>query len=315
MSLTSRYDFLLLFDCQYGNPNGDPDADDAPRMDPEDMHGLVSDVALKRRVRNYVRAAYGNQSPYAIFVEHSTNLNRPIALSHEETSGGLQAGKEAGKSKVELARAWMCQTFYDVRTFGAVMTTGANAGQVRGPVQMTMARSVDPISPMDLAITRVAVAEKAGRAVTSEDLAVWEEQQPASKLRTMGRKTMIPYGLYRAHGFISPGHAEGTGFSQADLEIFWQALLGMFEHDRSASKGFMATRGLFVFQHVGTDSDSAQRARQARLGCAPAHKLLEPGTIVDTERREPTRPPRRFSDYQVTVHQDRVPPGVNLLVL
>jgi CRISPR-associated protein Csd2 len=309
MSLTNRYEFLLLFDCQYGNPNGDPDADDAPRMDPEDMHGLVSDAALKRRVRNYVQLVHGNQIPFAIFVQHATNLNRPIARAHEET-GGLKTNP--GKDKVEAARDWMCRSFYDVRTFGAVMTTGANAGQVRGPVQMTFARSVDPICPMDLALTRVAITDKAGGARSSEDMARWEREQPPSTLRTMGRKTMIPYGLYVAKGFISANLAAGTGFDQGDLDLLWQALLGMFEHDRSASKGTMSTRALYVFRHLGTDSNPTQRACQAMLGCAPAHKLLEPGSILEITRKNPDKPPRAFSDYHLTLHRDRLPPGIEL---
>ena len=309
--IQNRYEFLLLFDCENGNPNGDPDAGNAPRIDPEDMFGLVSDVALKRRVRNYVQLARGNQTPNAIFVEHATNLNRPIVLSHEKTDGGYNPGaRGASKKKVELARKWMCDSFYDVRAFGAVMSTGPNAGQVRGPVQFSFARSYDQVLPLDISITRMAVAEDVPGARSSEEYAKWEADQPEDQLRTMGRKSLIPYGLYAAKGFISAHLAQGTGFSEDDLSLFWEALLKMYEHDRSASKGLMSVREpIFVFKHVGTDSDQGQRARQAKLGCAPAHKLFE---LVSVEKREGVKQPRSFADYQVTFHQSRLPHGVQI---
>ncbi len=311
--IANRWEFLYFFDCENGNPNGDPDAGNAPRIDPEDLHGLVSDVALKRRVRNYVQAARDNTMPYAIFVEHATNLNRPITRAHEETEGGFTPGKGAPKSKVEKARRWMCEHFYDVRTFGAVMSTGPNAGQVRGPVQFSFARSLDPVLPMDVSITRMAVAEDVRGAKSSEDLAKWEAEQPEDKLRTMGRKALIPYGLYVAKGFISAHLARGTGFSDEDLRLLWEALLNMYDHDRSASKGMMSCRKLVAFKHVGTDSDPEQRARQAVLGCAPAHELLDLGKIVEVERAgDPEKPPRKFEDYSIEVHRDRVPAGIEV---
>jgi CRISPR-associated protein Csd2 len=193
--IKNRYEFLYLFDCERGNPNGDPDAGNSPRIDPEDMHGLVSDVAIKRRVRNYVQTKHGNRGGYAIFVEHSTNLNRPIAAAHEATDGAPAGG--GNRSQVNKARDWMCQQFYDVRTFGAVMSTGANAGQVRGPVQVAFSRSIDPILPMDAAITRMAVAEKVKDAKTAADYLKWEELQQEDSLRTMGRKSLISYGSLR----------------------------------------------------------------------------------------------------------------------
>src|SRR3990170_3048321 len=232
MSIQNRYEFLYLFDCENGNPNGDPDAGNAPRLDPEDMRGLVSDVALKRRVRNYVQIASGNVAPNAIFIEHATNLNRPITKAHEETGGVPE--KSASKGKVKEARKWMCKTFFDVRTFGAVMSTGANAGQVRGPVQFSFARSVDPILPMEASITRMAVAEKVSGAKTAADYEKWENEQEEDKLRTMGRKALIPYGLYVSKGFVSANLAKGTGFSDDDLKNLWEALLNMYDHDRSA---------------------------------------------------------------------------------
>lgn len=310
----NRYEFLYLFDCENGNPNGDPDAANAPRIDPEDLHGLVSDVAIKRRVRNYVQTALSNQMPNAIFVEHATNLNRPIALAHENT-GGLPSEKGANKQKVHQARDWMCANFYDVRTFGAVMSTGANAGQVRGPVQIAFSRSVDPILALDASITRMAVAADAKGAKSSADLAKWESEQAEDTLRTMGRKSLIPYGLYVAKGFISANLAEGTGFSEKDLDLFWEALENMFDHDRSASKGFMSCRKLIIFKHVGTDSDPdpEKRRRQAKMGCCPAHRLLDLGSVVEVSRKDPTRSARNFDDYEVTVHRDRVPPGIEMI--
>ena len=314
MSIQNRYEFLFLFDCENGNPNGDPDAGNSPRIDPEDMHGLVSDVALKRRVRNFVQEKFGadiaGAIPNAVYVQHATNLNKYITKAHEETGGKPEGG--GNRNQVGNARDWMCKTFFDVRTFGAVMSTGANAGQVRGPVQFSFARSVDPILPLDASITRMAVAEKVAGAKTAADYEKWENEQEEDKLRTMGRKALIPYGLYIAKGFISANLAKGTGFSDDDLNNLWEALLNMYDHDRSASKGMMSCRGLYVFKHVGTDSDPNQRVKQAMLGCAPAHKLLDKGAVIDIVRKSASSP-RSFSDYEVTVHRDRLPAGVELL--
>lgn len=308
--IANRYEFVFLFDCENGNPNGDPDAGNAPRVDPEDMRGLVSDVALKRRIRNYVQAARGNAAPYAIFVEHATNLNRAIAVAHEQANNGYDPKKAPTKDKVELARRWMCQTFYDVRTFGAVMSTGPNAGQVRGPVQMAFARSVDPVLPLDMAITRMAVAKPEKTLASSAEYTRWEAEQPEEELRTMGRKALIPYGLYVGKGFVSAHLAEDTGFSEQDLALLWEALLRMYEHDRSASKGVMSVREpVFIFKHVGTDTDQTQRSRQARLGCAPAHKLFE---LIEARRRAGIEVPRRFGDYEVVFHRSRLPGGVEV---
>ncbi|MBI4676545.1 MAG: type I-C CRISPR-associated protein Cas7/Csd2 [Elusimicrobia bacterium] len=296
-AIKNRYEFLYLFDCENGNPNGDPDAGNSPRIDPEDMRGLVSDVALKRRVRNFVQLRFGNEAPNAIFVEHQTNLNTKIALSHEEANGGVP--EKATKDKVEKARKWMCRMFFDVRTFGAVMSTGPNAGQVRGPVQVSFARSLDPIMPMDLALTRVAVAENVKGAKGSKDYQKWEAEQPEDELRTMGRKAIIPYGLYLAKGFVSAHLAQGTGFSEKDLEALWESLCSMYEHDRSASKGVMSCRGLFVFKHVGTDGNAEQRQRQAMLGCAPAHRLFDMVQV----RRAKDGPAKSWSHYKVEAPQ------------
>ncbi|MBN2057007.1 type I-C CRISPR-associated protein Cas7/Csd2 [bacterium] len=317
-SIQNRYEFLFLFDCQNGNPNGDPDAGNAPRMDPQDLHGLVSDVAIKRRIRNYVQIAHGNKAPNAIFVEHATNLNRPICVAHEQTGGLPEGDKGAPKNKVQAARDYMCRNFFDVRTFGAVMSTGYNAGQVRGPVQISFARSVHPIHQLEISITRMAVAENVKGAKCEADYVKWENEQPEDKLRTMGRKSLIPYGLYIAKGFISANLAEGTGFSEEDLALLREAIKGMYEHDRSASKGLMTVhRPGFLFKHVGTDSNTEQRARQAKLGCAPAHDLfalIEKGIHL----KEGVAMGRSIDDYTIPMIEDvsaSLPAGIELLEL
>ena len=313
-TIKNRYEFLYLFDCERGNPNGDPDAGNAPRIDPEDMHGLVSDVAVKRRVRNYIQTRFDNKAPNAVFVEHATNLNKPIVAAHVATDGAPGGG--GNRSQVNKARDWMCQQFFDVRTFGAVMSTGANAGQVRGPVQVAFARSIDPILPVEAAITRMAVAEKVAGAKTVADYEKWEGEREEDKLRTMGRKSLISYGLYATKGFVSAHLAQGTGFSDDDLDHLWEALANMFDHDRSASKGVMACRDLFVFKHVGTDNgDAAQRVKQAMLGCAPAHHLLDLGRVIDIPALKATgKTPRTYADYEqaMKIHAERVPTGVEL---
>lgn len=298
-SLTKRYDFVLLFDVQDGNPNGDPDAGNLPRLDAETGMGLVTDVCLKRKVRNFVQLTKASARGYDIFVKEKAILNRQITAAYDELGVDLtkepsdpKDGKkrnskgEAQGSEVDKGRARMCQTFFDVRAFGAVMSTGANAGQVRGPIQMTFARSVDPVVALEHSITRMAVATEG------------EAEKQGGDNRTMGRKFTVPYGLYRAHGFISAHLAGQTGFNQEDLELFWQALVNMFEHDRSAARGLMSTRGLFVFEH--TDA----------LGNAPAHRLFETVQV----RRKPGSegPARAFTDYEVILLKDQVPPSVTL---
>jgi len=288
MSLTNRYDFVLLFDVKDGNPNGDPDAGNLPRLDAETGHGLVTDVSLKRKVRNFVGLVKGEQPPYEIYVKEKAILNK----THERAYEGIGKSdllkgddkKRKGGDAVGEARDWMCKNFFDVRTFGAVMSTGVNCGQVRGPVQLTFARSVDPIIAQEHSITRMAVATEA------------EAEKQDGDNRTMGRKHTVPYGLYAAHGFVSSFLAKQTGFSEDDLELLWQALAQRFEHDRSAARGEMATRGLYVFKH---DSE---------LGNAPAHVLFE---RVKAERKVDV--PRSFADYDVTVDEAAMPAGVSLL--
>ena len=290
MSLTNRYDFVLLFDVKDGNPNGDPDAGNLPRMDAETGHGLVTDVSLKRKVRNFVGMAKGEQPPYEIYVKEKAILNNQhkrayVGIGREEMLVGDDKKRKGGDA-VDDARQWMCRNFFDVRTFGAVMSTGINCGQVRGPVQLTFARSIDPIIAQEHSITRMAVATEA------------EAEKQEGDNRTMGRKHTVPYGLYMAHGFVSSFLAKQTGFSEDDLKLLWQALLQMFEHDRSAARGEMTTRGLYVFKH---DSE---------LGNAPAHTLFE---RVQPKLKEGVSVPRSFDDYDVAVDKANLPSGVTLL--
>lgn len=317
MAIKNRYEFVYFVECIDGNPNGDPDAGNMPRIDPQDMRGLISDVAVKRRIRNYVQYAKGGQPPYAIIVQESSNINRFIALAHEQEKSGANPGT---KEKTYAARQWICNNYFDVRSFGAVLSTGPNAGQVRGPVQLSFLRSIDPVLPMEVAITRMATAESKGiKDQSYAGYVAWEEAQPESKLRTMGRKQMIPFGLYCGVGFVSAFLAEpagttqgkgGTGFDDSDLELLWEAILNMYEHDRSASKGVMSTTGpIIVFKHVGTDSDPVQRVNQAKLGCAPAQRLFE---LVAVERKADVDLPRSHTDYRVTLKRSQLPAGVEV---
>ncbi|MFM2323914.1 type I-C CRISPR-associated protein Cas7/Csd2 [Brachymonas denitrificans] len=290
-AIAHRYEFVYLFDITNGNPNGDPDAGNLPRLDPETNRGLVTDVCLKRKVRNFVSLDKENTSGYAIYMQEKAVLN----LQHKKAWEGLgippdtkdeykKLPKEEAKAR-EIT-AWMCRNFFDVRTFGAVMTTGVNAGQVRGPVQMAFATSIDPVVPLEISITRMAVTtEKEAEAQSGDN-------------RTMGRKHIIPYGLYRAHGFISAKLAERTGFSDTDLALFWQALTNMFEHDRSAARGEMAARRLIVFKH------------ESAMGNAPAHVLFDK-VKVSRVNGEADTPARCYADYQVSVDQN-LPQGVSV---
>lgn len=309
MAISNRFEFMYYVECLNGNPNGDPDMGNSPRIDPQDMRGLISDVAVKRRIRNYVTIEKGNESKYGIIVQQSTNINRFIAQANEECGS---TAKEKTKDKVKAAREWACRNFYDVRTFGGVLSTGANAGQVRGAVQLTFLRSIDQIMPMDISITRMAVTEdiKGKTNPTVADYEKWEKEQPEDKLRTMGRKQLIPFGLYEGRGFISANLAEETGFDDKDLELFFRAIQNMYEHDRSASKGQMSTiLPLIIFRHVGTDSDAIQRGRQAKLGCAPAHKLFE---LVTIKKSDGVELARSYKDYEIAVDMSKLPSGVEI---
>ena len=306
MAIANRYEFLFFIQCINGNPNGDPDMGNAPRMDPEDMHGYITDVAIKRRIRNYIQTAFAGQDGMSIIMQNATNINKFIAQA-KETAGVSFGAKD--KESIYKARKEACAMFYDVRTFGAVLSTGPNAGQVRGPVQIAFARSLDPIQPLDISITRMVVAD-GDKDKDADYYAQLEADTPEDKLRTMGRKQFISYGLYEARGFISANLAEETGFDEADLKALFEAILNMYEHDRSASKGEMAVISpLILFRHTGTDSDEKQRVRQAKLGCAPAHKLFE---LVQVERKPDVELPRSYQDYTCQVRLDAVPKGVEI---
>jgi len=313
--LARRIDFALIFDVTNGNPNGDPDAGNMPRMDPETGHGLVTDVCLKRKIRNYVELT--REGPgHHIYVTEGAVLNekhreayraiRPAAASVAKAKTLTPKGDEEAKA----IRDWMCANFWDVRTFGGVLSTGINAGQVRGPVQFAFARSVEPVLPLEVSITRMAATndkEKDDRRAETS-----EETEKRGDKRTMGRKHVIPYGLYVAHGFVSAKLAERTGFGGADLDLLFEALASMFEHDRSAARGEMASRRLIAFRH------------ESALGNAPAHALFDRITVgrsVDGEFREIDRrldnlvPARRFGDYAVRIDRDALPAGVEVLDL
>lgn len=295
--LNNRYDFVMFFDVENGNPNGDPDAGNMPRIDPETGHGIVTDVCLKRKVRNFVDLAKDGETGFRIYVQEKavlndrhaeayTALNIPVPKKNDK-KGGKDEDKADKKAalKEEEARAlnrWMCDNFYDVRTFGAVMSTEVNCGQVRGPVQFTFARSADPVVPSEISITRMAVTNA----------------RDAANERTMGRKFIVPYGLYRMEGFISAPLAEKCGFTEEDAALLWQALTEMFEHDHSAARGKMGTRKLYVFKH------------DKRLGNAPAQKLFD---LVQCRRVDADTPPRSFADYAVSVREADLPEGVELI--
>lgn len=292
MSIQNRYDFILLFDVKDGNPNGDPDAGNLPRLDPETGEGITTDVCLKRKIRNYVYTTKNNLPRFDIYVKEKAILNQlhdrayeALSIKTEEDSKGKKK-RLGGGVNVDNAQAWMCDNFYDVRTFGAVMSTGKNCGQVRGPVQITFARSIDPVLALEHTITRVAVATEK------------EAEKQKGGNRTMGHKHTIPYGLYRAHGFISANLAEQTNFSEEDLSLFWDALRNMFELDHSAARGEMNVRGLYVFKH------------DSKLGNAPAHELFN---RIEISRKDKSLPVRKFSDYIVTINQEHLPAGVHFI--
>lgn len=297
--IKNRYDFMLIFDVKDGNPNGDPDAGNLPRVDAETGEGLVTDVCLKRKVRNYVQLTKALEAGYDIFVKEKAILNLEIEKAYESCGIDLSKpptreadGKKRNKegvgqgSEIQTARNRMCETYFDIRTFGAVMSTGANAGQVRGPVQLTFARSVDTVVTLEHSITRMAVATEA------------EAIKQSGDNRTMGRKNTVPYGLYVAYGFVSPALAEQTGFNTDDLELLWTALTDMFEHDRSAARGLMATQKLVIFKH-----DSA-------LGNAPSHKLFD---LVKIEKKANVEVPRKYADYDVVLPES-LPNGIEVIV-
>ena len=307
MAIQNRYELMYYVACTNANPNGDPDMGNTPRIDPQTMQGFISDGATKRRIRDYVVTAHGGEPGMEIIVQQATNLNRHIARAKRE-AGFEDCAK--GKDAVYAGHRKACELFYDVRTFGAVMSTGPNAGQVRGPVQFTFGKSLDPVLPLDISITRMAIAKNLKENSTMEDYQKDEDATPEDKLRTMGRKQLIPFGLYEVRAFISANLAAETGFDDRDLQVLFEAILNMYEHDRSASKGEMeVVSPLILFKHVGTDSDENQRRRQAKLGCAPAHRLFE---LVDVHRKPNVEIPRSYRDYDAVVHLDKVPAGVEI---
>lgn len=311
-AITNRYDFALIFEVVNGNPNGDPDAGNLPRLDPETNQGIVTDVSLKRKIRNYVDLARHGEDEYHIYVEEGAILNEQHRKAYKairpddpkvEKDAKLNPKDEAEAKKLN---AFMCKNFFDVRTFGAVMSTGINAGQVKGPVQLTFARSVEPVLPLEITITRMAATNEAEKKKSAEG----DDSNDRTDNRTMGRKHIVPYGLYVAHGFISAKFSERTGFSEQDLELLFEALTNMFEHDRSAARGEMATRKLIIFKH-----DNA-------LGNAPAHSLFDrikigrniDGEFYDINHRLDNLPPARaFSDYMIKIDQSNLPEGVEII--
>lgn len=290
MSLENRCDFVLMFDVKDGNPNGDPDAGNLPRVDAETGQGLVTDVCIKRKIRNFVSLTKEEQPPYDIYIKEKAILNQ----LHEKAYEAVGAADELKSDKkrkgtgdtVNTARAWMCKNFYDVRTFGAVMSTGVNCGQVRGPVQLTFARSANQIVSQEHSITRMAVATTA------------EAEKQSGDNRTMGRKFTVPYGLYIGHGFISAHLAQQTGFSEDDLELLFQAMEQMFDHDRSAARGEMTTRGLYIFKHA------------SKLGNAPAHSLFE---RINVRLNDDVTVPRSFSNYRIDINNSDLPEQIELI--
>lgn len=282
MSLSNRYEFVFLFDVKDGNPNGDPDAGNLPRVDAETGMGLVTDVCLKRKVRNFVQLTHGDQRTRQIFIRERAILNQMIDESHEQ-----EGVKDKTKGdKTEAARKWMCEHYFDIRTFGAVMSTGKNAGQVRGPIQLTFARSIDPVVASEHSITRMAVTTEV------------EAEKQSGGNRTMGRKFTIPYGLYRSHGFVSAHLAKQTGFDESDLDLLWQSLLQMFDHDRSASRGEMNPRALIVFKH---DNE---------LGNAPAGELFK---SIQIKLKDNVGVARSPDDYELTINDVFKNQGVELI--
>lgn len=276
--LKNRIDFVYIFDVQDGNPNGDPDAGNLPRVDAETGMGLVTDVCIKRKVRNYVQIAKGLASGYDIFVKEKAILNNEIDKAHDDVK------VKAAQNKTAAARQYMCEHYYDIRTFGAVMSTGKNAGQVRGPIQLTFARSADPVATSEHSITRIAVATPK------------EAESQNGENHTMGRKATIPYGLYVCHGFISANLAQQTGFTEEDLTLFFEALKNMFDLDRSAARGLMSAQKLIVFRH------------ESELGNAPANKLFD---LVKVEKTT-IGAPRSFNDYAVSINASALPNGVTV---
>ncbi len=291
--IKNRYEFIYLFDVKNGNPNGDPDNANSPRMDFETQNGWVSDVCLKRKIRNFITLVKNKEDGtpedgYDIYVKERSILNATHQKAYNALGLKIEKSTKAQEKNdmADKARNWMCQTYFDVRMFGAVMTTGVNCGQVRGPVQIAFASSIDPIVPQEQSVTRMAVTTEA------------ESENQSGSNRTIGRKDIVPYGLYRTHGFISAAFANQTGFSEDDLELLFQSFENMLDHDHSAARGEMNPRGLLVFKH------------DSKLGNAPSHKLFEAVTV---KRKDTVEVPRAFTDYEITIDETMIPEGVTLI--
>lgn len=314
-SLTNRYDITFLFDVTRGNPNGDPDAGNLPRLDPETNHGLVSDVSLKRKIRNYTELSKGDQPGYRIYVQEGSILNE----KHREAYKAVRPGNEKVAKDKSLnpqnddeSRAltkFMCENFFDVRTFGAVMSTGINAGQVRGPVQVAFATSIEPILPLEISITRMAATNEKEKAEREKG----DEGDERTENRTMGRKHIVPYGLYRAHVFVNAKLAERTGFSQEDLDHLFQSLSSMFEHDRSAARGEMSSRRGIAFKHASALGNAHAQALfdRVKVHRKIGDQLFEPGS----DRLSNYPPARRYSDYDISIDRDGLPEGIEIIEL
>jgi len=291
--IKNRYEFVFLFDVKNGNPNGDPDNANAPRMDFETQHGWVSDVCLKRKIRNFINLVKVDdegdpEAGYDVYIKERSILNQTHQKAYDALGLKIEAKTKSDEKNAmaDKARNWMCQTYFDIRMFGAVMTTGVNCGQVRGPVQLAFSTSIDPIASQEQSLTRMAVTTEA------------ESEKQDGSNRTMGRKDIVPYGLYRCHGFISAPFAAQTGFSEEDLELLFQSLEQMFDHDHSAARGEMSARRLLVFKH------------ENKLGNAPSHKLFD---AVSVKKKEGIEAPRSFSDYEVTINDDDFPDGIEII--
>jgi len=283
--IKNRYEFVYFFDVENGNPNGDPDSGNMPRIDPETNHGMVTDVCLKRKVRNYIEITKNGEPEFNIYIREKGVLNNEHKKAYENLKIEIPKEKRLPKKTEDAKKitAWMCHNFYDIRAFGAVMSTEINCGQVRGPVQLTFAKSMDPVVPLEITITRMAVTNE-------KDL---------EKERTMGRKHIIPYGLYRTEGFVSAHLANQTGFTEDDLELLWDAFINMFDHDHSAARGKMTARKLYIFKH------------DSMLGNAPANQLFE---LIKCDRKtEKEKPIRSFNDYSITFNKESVPNGVSVI--
>lgn len=279
--IKNRYEFVILFDVENGNPNGDPDAGNMPRIDPETGHGIVTDVCIKRKIRNYVEIKMQEKEGYKIYVKEGVVLNEQHALSYKALNEEVRSSSQKPSEK---AVKWMCENFYDIRTFGAVMTTEVNCGQIRGPVQLSFARSIDPIMPQEITITRVAITKGS---------------DAENKETEIGRKHIVPYALYKMEGYVSAALAnKNESFTEEDINLLWEAIENMFEHDRSAARGNMVLRKLIIFKH------------ESMLGNAPAHKLFE---SIKVAKKENIKAPRSYEDYILTINKDSIPEGVTLI--